>query len=103
MGRKLLIGIFTLILLAGFIMVSAPAMAAEEEKPEQFMGILAYRTGPFAAGGSGFSSGVTGVLRVNIKQPPRHARSQRGRSSGSSLRPQGPFHRRPTSTGPVRH
>jgi len=33
------------------------AMAAEE-KPKQFVGVLAYRTGPFAAGGSGFSSGM---------------------------------------------
>ena len=38
-------------------MVSTQAMAAEEKKPEQFVGILAYRTGPFAAGGSGWSSG----------------------------------------------
>ena len=57
MVRKLLFGIVALILVAGFIMVSTQAMAAEEKKPEQFVGILAYRTGPFAAGGSGWSSG----------------------------------------------
>jgi branched-chain amino acid transport system substrate-binding protein len=57
MVRKLLFGIVALILLAGFFMVSTQAMAAEEKKPEQFVGILAYRTGPFAAGGSGWSSG----------------------------------------------
>ena len=57
MARKLLSGIVALILVAGFIMVSVQAMAAEEKKPEQFVGILAYRTGPFAAGGSGWSSG----------------------------------------------
>jgi branched-chain amino acid transport system substrate-binding protein len=57
MLRKLLSGIVALILVAGFIMVATQAMAAEEKKPEQFMGILAYRTGPFAAGGSGWSSG----------------------------------------------
>jgi branched-chain amino acid transport system substrate-binding protein len=57
MARKLLSGIFAVILIAGFIMVSDQTMAAEEEKPEQFVGILAYRTGPFAAGGSGWSSG----------------------------------------------
>ena len=57
MVRKLLSGIVALILVAGFIMVSVQAMAAEEKKPEQFVGILAYRTGPFAAGGSGWSSG----------------------------------------------
>ena len=51
MTRKLLSGIFVLILVAGFMMVSDQVMAAEE-KPEQFVGILAYRTGPFEAGGS---------------------------------------------------
>jgi branched-chain amino acid transport system substrate-binding protein len=63
MVRKLLCGIFVVILIAGFIMVSDQAMAAEE-KPEQFVGILAYRTGPFAAGGSGFSSGMEDFMAL---------------------------------------
>ena len=64
MARKLLSGIFALILVAGFVLVSDSAMAAEEEKPEQFVGILAYRTGPFAAGGSGFSSGMEDFMAL---------------------------------------
>jgi branched-chain amino acid transport system substrate-binding protein len=68
MTRKLLSGIVALILVAGFIMVSVQAMAAEEQKPEQFVGILAYRTGPFAAGGSGFSSGKEDFMAlINMK------------------------------------
>ncbi|MCP4665028.1 MAG: ABC transporter substrate-binding protein [Deltaproteobacteria bacterium] len=64
MGRKLFISIFALVLLAGFVLVSGQAMAAEEKKPEQFVGILAYRTGPFAAGGSGFSSGMEDFMAL---------------------------------------
>ena len=64
MARKLLSGIVALILVAGFIMISGQAMAAEEKKPEQFVGILAYRTGPFAAGGSGFSSGMEDFMAL---------------------------------------
>jgi branched-chain amino acid transport system substrate-binding protein len=60
--------IFVGVLMAGFVMVVNPAMAAEEKKPEQFVGILAYRTGPFAAGGSGFSSGMEDFMAlVNMK------------------------------------
>ncbi|MGD9074406.1 MAG: ABC transporter substrate-binding protein, partial [Desulfobacteraceae bacterium] len=68
MGRKLIFMIFVGVLMAGFVMVVNPAMAAEEKKPEQFVGILAYRTGPFAAGGSGFSSGMEDFMAlVNMK------------------------------------
>ena len=56
MARKFMLIVFTLVLAASFVMVSGPAMAAEEKKPEQFVGILSYRTGAFAAGGSGWSS-----------------------------------------------
>jgi branched-chain amino acid transport system substrate-binding protein len=64
MARKLVFSIFALLLVAGFIMISGQAMAAEEKKPEQFVGILAYRTGPFAAGGSGFSSGLEDFMAL---------------------------------------
>ena len=57
MGRKLSFTIFALVLVASFILSSGQAMASEEKKPEQFVGLLAYRTGPFAAGGSGLTSG----------------------------------------------
>lgn len=70
MARKFIVGLFVLVLAASFIMVWGPAMAAEEKKegPTQFVGILAYRTGPFAAGGSGFSSGMEDYMELmNMK------------------------------------
>ena len=79
MARKLLSGIFAVILIAGFIMVSDQAMAAEEKKPEQFVGILAYRTGPFAAGGSGWSSarGLASRLTTNSAAITKAAEARR--------------------------
>jgi branched-chain amino acid transport system substrate-binding protein len=60
--------IFIGVFVAGFALVMNQAMAAEEKKPEQFVGILAYRTGPFAAGGSGWSSGIEDFMAlVNMK------------------------------------
>ncbi len=68
MGRKLFFSIFALVLLASFVLVSGQAIAAEEKKPEQFVGILAYRTGPFAAGGSGWSCGIEDFMAlINMK------------------------------------
>ncbi len=70
MGRKLIFGLFVSVLAASFVLLSGPAMAAEEKKeaPTQFVGILAYRTGPFAAGGSGFSSGMEDYMELmNMK------------------------------------
>ena len=68
MGRKLISIIFVALFVAGFFMVTNQAMAAEEKKPEQFVGILAYRTGPFAAGGSGWSSGLEDFMAlVNMR------------------------------------
>jgi branched-chain amino acid transport system substrate-binding protein len=64
MGRKLISIIFVVVFMAGFLMVMNQAMAAAEKKPEQFVGILAYRTGPFAAGGSGFSSGLEDFMAL---------------------------------------
>ena len=67
MGRKIIFSIFIMVLAASFVMVAGPAMAAEEKKegPTQFIGILAYRTGPFAAGGSGFSSGLEDFMELS--------------------------------------
>jgi branched-chain amino acid transport system substrate-binding protein len=66
MGRKIIFSLFLLVLAASFVIVSGPAMAAEEkEGPTQFVGILAYRTGPFAAGGSGFSSGMEDFMELS--------------------------------------
>jgi len=64
MARKFMLIVFTLVLAASFVMVSGPAMTAEEKKPEQFVGVLAYRTGPFAAGGSGWSSGLEDFMAL---------------------------------------
>ena len=65
MGRKLIFSLFAVVIAASFVMVPGPAMAAEEKKkPEQFVGILAYRTGPFAAGGSGWSSGLEDYMAL---------------------------------------
>jgi len=70
MGRKLIFGLFAIVIATSFVLVSGPAIAAEKKKegPTQFVGILAYRTGPFAAGGSGFSSGMEDYMELmNMK------------------------------------
>ena len=54
MGRTVIFRLFALILVCCLVL-SVQALAADEKT--QFLPILAYRTGPFAAGGSGFSSG----------------------------------------------
>ena len=54
MGRKCIFTLLALALVSGLVL-SGQALAADEET--QFFGILIYRTGPFAAGGSGFGSG----------------------------------------------
>ncbi len=61
MYRKIIFTIFALVLVAGFVMLPGQAMAEEKT---QFVGILAYRTGPFAAGGSGFSSGMEDLMQL---------------------------------------
>lgn len=58
MGRKWMFTVIGLVLVLSLSLAAGLAMAAEEDKPKQFVGVLAYRTGPFAAGGSGFSSGM---------------------------------------------
>jgi len=64
MRRKSILIILMIVFVASFVGVTGQAMAAEEEKPEQFVGILAYRTGPFAAGGSGWSSGIEDFMAL---------------------------------------
>ena len=65
MGRKFVLTLFTLILL-GSLVLTGQALAAEEKT--QFFPILAYRTGPFAAGGSGFSSGLEDFMELRNLQ-----------------------------------
>ncbi|MFH1350868.1 MAG: ABC transporter substrate-binding protein [Pseudomonadota bacterium] len=68
MGRKLIFTLILSVFIASLVMVSGQAIAAEEEKPKQFVGVLAYRTGPFAAGGSGWSSGLEDFMAlINMK------------------------------------
>ena len=45
---------------------AAPVRAAEESDPnkEQFIPVLTYKTGPFAAGGSGFAGGYEDYMTL---------------------------------------
>ena len=65
MGRKFIFRLFALILLSCLVL-SGQALAADEKT--QFFPILAYRTGPFAAGGSGFSSGLEDFMELRNLQ-----------------------------------
>ncbi|UCH20651.1 MAG: ABC transporter substrate-binding protein [Deltaproteobacteria bacterium] len=65
MRRKLILTLISLVLLGSLVMVSGQALAEEQT---QFFGILAYRTGPFAAGGSGFSSGWEDFMELRNLQ-----------------------------------
>lgn len=70
MQRKLIISLFALVLVASFVLVSGQVTAAEKKKepPKQYMEVLTYRTGPFAAGGSGNASGREDYYNlINIK------------------------------------
>ena len=59
MGRRLFFRIFVLVLAAGFVVMAGQAMAAEEKKEplKQYIPVISYWTGPFAAGGSGIGGG----------------------------------------------
>jgi len=65
MERKVIFRLFALVLLSCLVL-SGQAPAADEKT--QFMPILAYRTGPFAAGGSGFSSGLEDFMELRNLQ-----------------------------------
>ncbi len=66
MGRKLTFTLMVLILLGSLVMTAGLALADEDES--QFFGILIYRTGPFAAGGSGFGSGWEDFMELRNLQ-----------------------------------
>ena len=69
MRRKLIFSILSLVLVASLIFISGQALAAKKkEEPTQFIGFLTYRTGPFAAGGSGFTSGVEDFMELRNLQ-----------------------------------
>ena len=65
MRRKFIFTLFALILLSGMVL---PGQALAEDEKTQFFPILAYRTGPFAAGGSGFSSGIEDFFELRNLQ-----------------------------------
>lgn len=62
MGRKLIFAVFVLVFAAGLVMAAGQALAAEEKT--QFVGLLSYRTGPFAASGSGYASGAEDFMQL---------------------------------------
>lgn len=73
MGRR----IVTVTVIAALLvcLVGFPSQASAEDekkgdqkKPTQFMGLLSYRTGPFAAGGSGFFSGMEDFMQLRNMQ-----------------------------------
>jgi len=65
MGRKFIFRLFALVLLSCLVL-SGQALAADEKT--QYFPVLAYRTGPFAAGGSGFSSGLEDFMELRNLQ-----------------------------------
>ncbi len=67
MRRKLIFTIFALVFAAGLVMAAGQALAAEE-KPTQFFGFGFYRTGPYAAGGSGYASGMEDFMQLRNMQ-----------------------------------
>lgn len=68
MGRKLIFGLFALVLVVSLLMTTGQALAQKKEPIKQFVGILIYRTGPFAAGGSGFGSGWEDFMTLRNMQ-----------------------------------
>jgi branched-chain amino acid transport system substrate-binding protein len=65
MRRKFIFTIIALVLLGSPVMIPGQVLAEEQT---QFFPILAYRTGPFAAGGSGFSSGLEDFMELRNMQ-----------------------------------
>jgi branched-chain amino acid transport system substrate-binding protein len=65
MGRKLIFTVFALILMSCLVL---PGQAPAADEKTQFMPLLAYRTGPFAAGGSGFTSGIEDFMELRNLQ-----------------------------------
>lgn len=64
MRRTLIFRLWSLVIVAGMIIASGPVLAEET----QFFGPLIYRTGPFAAGGSGFGSGWEDFMELRNMQ-----------------------------------
>ncbi|MFH1490971.1 MAG: ABC transporter substrate-binding protein [Pseudomonadota bacterium] len=67
MVKKSMLVILSLALMVSLAVITGPSQAAEEKKAEltQFVGLLIYRTGPFAAGGSGTGSGMEDFMELS--------------------------------------
>ncbi|UCE52174.1 MAG: ABC transporter substrate-binding protein [Desulfobacterales bacterium] len=65
MGRKLIFTFMALVFVVSLAMFSGQALAEEKT---QFFGILIYRTGPYAPGGSGFGSGWEDFMTLRNMQ-----------------------------------
>jgi branched-chain amino acid transport system substrate-binding protein len=65
MGPKFIFRLFALILLSCLVL---PGQAPAADEKTQYFPVLAYRTGPFAAGGSGFSSGLEDFMELRNLQ-----------------------------------
>jgi len=70
MRRNFIFTLFALVLVGSLVLASGQAQAAEKKKegPTQFFGLLIYRTGPFAAGGSGMGSGWEDFMELRNMQ-----------------------------------
>jgi branched-chain amino acid transport system substrate-binding protein len=64
MRRKLILTLLSFVLVASLVMTAGQALAEEK----QFFGILIYRTGPYAPGGSGFGSGWEDFMQLRNMQ-----------------------------------
>jgi branched-chain amino acid transport system substrate-binding protein len=66
MGRKFLLVVLALVLMFTFVVITGQALAAEEKKeaPKQYMPMLSYWSGPFAAGGSGLAGGQEDFMQL---------------------------------------
>jgi branched-chain amino acid transport system substrate-binding protein len=65
MERKMIFAFLALVFVASLIMVPGQALAEEKK---QFFGFGFYRTGPYAAGGSGYASGMEDFMQLRNMQ-----------------------------------
>lgn len=73
MGRRMMVaaalaGVLICLLGLTFQALAAEEKKADKDKPTQFMGFLSYRTGPFAPGGSGYTSGMEDFMALRNMQ-----------------------------------
>jgi branched-chain amino acid transport system substrate-binding protein len=66
MRHKFTLTLLSLVLVAGLILTCSQALAAEEKREplKQYMPVISYWTGPFAAGGSGLAGGWEDFMQL---------------------------------------